>query len=61
MDGFQRYRVSPINYAKLITRNCGKFWAMITSANRPSVKYFNSDDLPTVESPISISLEVSET
>lgn len=32
----------------------------ITSAKRPSVKYLSRDDFPTVESPIRMSLEESE-
>lgn len=31
--------------------------ATLTSAKRPSVKYFRSEDFPTVESPIRMSLE----
>lgn len=32
----------------------------LTSAKRPSVKYLRRDDFPTVESPMRMSLEVSE-
>lgn len=32
----------------------------LTSAKRPSVKYFSRDDFPTVESPMRMSLEVEE-